>query len=112
MAQPVFAQGDAKNAVIGLVYLEMNASAGLYSRIVKWPQASRTSESMLLRLDGEEVVYLSSFALSSWGTGAGCAPGIEGFRICGRFGASEQDSDHRARQGLPWQRSCRCIGCH
>jgi len=59
VAQPVFARGDTARAVVGVVYLEMDATVGLYPRILKWPQASQTSESLLLRLDGDDIVYLS-----------------------------------------------------
>lgn len=59
VAHPVFARGDPARAVVGVAYLEMDATTGLYPRLAKWPAASQSAESLLLRREGDEIVYLS-----------------------------------------------------
>ena len=59
VVHPVFARGDPTRAVVGLAYLEMDATTGLYPRLTRWPVASQSAESLLLRREGDEVVYLS-----------------------------------------------------
>ncbi|MFZ3128690.1 MAG: PAS domain S-box protein, partial [Rhodoferax sp.] len=59
VAHPIFARGEPTRAVVGVAYLEMDATTGLYPRLVRWPVASQSAESLLLRREGEEIVYLS-----------------------------------------------------
>lgn len=59
VAHPIFARGEPTRAVVGVAYLEMDATTGLYPRLVRWPVASQSAESLLLRREGDEIVYLS-----------------------------------------------------
>lgn len=59
VVQPVFSQGDPKLPVIGLIYLEMDAGLGIYPTLARTLGSARTLESMIVRREGNEVVYLS-----------------------------------------------------
>lgn len=60
VAAPVFAQGDAAKRLLGVVYLESNASHGLFAQISEWPLHSVSGEALLLRREGEdEILYLT-----------------------------------------------------
>lgn len=56
---PVFASGDASGAVLGAVYLERSADQTLFPTLENWPTPSASAESLLVRRDGNEIVYLS-----------------------------------------------------
>lgn len=59
VAQPVRAHETHDAPVVGVVYLEVDATQGLFPLILTWPGVTETQESYLLRLEGQEVVYLS-----------------------------------------------------
>jgi len=59
VAEPVFARGEAARGVVGVLYLEVDAAAGLYPRVLTWPGATETTEAFLLGIDGADLVYLS-----------------------------------------------------
>jgi len=65
VVQPVFSKGDSGQTVVGLVYMEMDAKLGLYSALSIQSESGKTSmEALLVRREGDEVVYLSPLKFS------------------------------------------------
>ena len=60
IASPVFRNGVAGTALIGVTYLEMDAQSRINAVISGWQGSSRSSEVVLFEADGEEVVYLNT----------------------------------------------------
>ncbi|MBI5510882.1 MAG: PAS domain S-box protein [Deltaproteobacteria bacterium] len=58
VAVPIFEAGAARKP-LGLLVLRIDASTYLYPFIKRWPTASRTAETLLVRRDGDEVVFLN-----------------------------------------------------
>ncbi|MBF0316753.1 MAG: PAS domain S-box protein [Nitrospirae bacterium] len=52
-------KGGIVGDVIGAVLLDTNPYAGLFSSIQTWPIESSTAETLLIRRDGNEVLYLN-----------------------------------------------------
>jgi PAS domain S-box-containing protein len=55
---PVFA-GDSGSAVVGVAVLRRDPEQFLFPLIQTWPVPSRTSETLLLRQEGDSIVYLN-----------------------------------------------------
>jgi|GEM_PF-1484293 len=50
---------SATGQIVGVLMLETDPNAFLYPLIDKWPTPSQTSETLLVRRDGDEVLYLN-----------------------------------------------------
>jgi signal transduction histidine kinase len=60
IAFPVFEGADAKQGVpLALVLLELDARRFLFPLINSWPTPSRTAETLLVRREGNEVLFLN-----------------------------------------------------
>jgi PAS domain S-box-containing protein len=57
LVAPVFAGGASTRA--GAVVLRCDAAASLYPVITSWPTASRTAETLLVRRDGDAMLFLN-----------------------------------------------------
>ena len=55
---PIFDQENAGRR-LGLLYLGINPQDSLYPLIERWPTPSKSAEALLVRRDGEEVLYLN-----------------------------------------------------
>ncbi|MCK9211235.1 MAG: PAS domain S-box protein [Ignavibacteriaceae bacterium] len=55
---PIFQEKDDSN-IIGIVELRINPEEYLYPYIQKWPTLSKTAETLLLRRDGNNVLFLN-----------------------------------------------------
>ena len=55
---PVFAENDAK-LPLGVFVLHINPNIYLYPFLKRWPTPSRTAETLLLRREGKDVLYLN-----------------------------------------------------
>ena len=60
IAHPVFAGGAPDGAVIGVAYLDISIDDQFLRVISRWPIASRSGESLLVTLDGDDAVYVTS----------------------------------------------------
>jgi len=56
---PLFRSHNPESLFVGSVILEINPYSFLYPLIQSWPTVSRTSESLILRLDGDSVLFLN-----------------------------------------------------
>ena len=56
---PFFAQGGERAEPIGAVILQSDARRFLYPLIQSWPVRSRTAETLLVRRDGDAVLFLN-----------------------------------------------------
>gem|GEM_PF-432385 len=56
---PIFA-GDTQNQPIGAVVLMIDPTRFLYPLIQSWPVASKSAETLLVRRDGDDVLYLNT----------------------------------------------------
>lgn len=56
---PVLKISSADSSAIGLIILRIDPKIILYPLVQTWPTQSRTSETLLLRRDGDSVVYLN-----------------------------------------------------
>jgi PAS domain S-box-containing protein len=56
---PVFSHKDKDSASLGIVDLDIDPSQFLYPLIQSWPIPSRTGEVLLVRKDGDSVLYLN-----------------------------------------------------
>jgi PAS domain S-box-containing protein len=56
---PVFVENSDSGAPIGAILLHCEAKQFLYPLIQSWPLPSRTAETLLVRRDGEAVLFLS-----------------------------------------------------
>lgn len=65
IVQPVFQDGDSRQSVIGLVYLEMDMKGQVYPNLIHLPMEEKSAESLLLRRDGDQVTYLSPLRYES-----------------------------------------------
>ena len=50
---------DASSSPLGVLYLRVDPEADLYPFIQEWPTLSRTAETLLVRRDGDDVIYLN-----------------------------------------------------
>jgi nitrogen fixation negative regulator NifL len=57
---PVLRGRRVDSTVVGLVILMIDPNTVLYPLIQEWPVPSRTSESLLIRREGDDVVYLNA----------------------------------------------------
>ena len=53
------AQPDASGRLIGVILLRMNPDDFLYPLIRSWPTASKSAETLLVRREGDEIVFLN-----------------------------------------------------
>jgi len=59
IAEPIFEHGDRSKKLVGIVYLESDASVSLFPRIDEWPLPTSSGESLLFRRAGaDEIVFL------------------------------------------------------
>ncbi|MEI6415081.1 MAG: PAS domain S-box protein, partial [Pseudomonadota bacterium] len=58
-AYPVFANGDENGVVVGAAYFEREAQKDLWPILEFQPTSSASSETLLARRDGDEILYLS-----------------------------------------------------
>ena len=56
---PIGAKGDRTGIAVGCLVLRSNADSFLYPMIQSWPVASRTAETLLVRRDGNDVLFLN-----------------------------------------------------
>ncbi len=56
---PIFADGDRPGSAVGCLVLRSNAAGFLYPMIQSWPVESRTAETLLVRRDGNDVLFLN-----------------------------------------------------
>ncbi len=56
---PLFSEERRVNTVIGLFLLRIDTDKVLFPLVQSWPTPSRTAETLLLRLDGDSIVYLN-----------------------------------------------------
>jgi PAS domain S-box-containing protein len=56
---PLFAAGPGEGRPVGAVVLSESASSFLFPLIQTWPTASRSGETLLVRRDGDQVLYLN-----------------------------------------------------
>src|SRR5262249_21732522 len=57
---PIFEEADAtRGSPIAMVLLKLDASRFLFPLIQSWPTPSQTAETLLVRREGDEVVYLN-----------------------------------------------------
>jgi PAS domain S-box-containing protein len=56
---PLFAAAGGRAAPAGAVVLQCDAARTLYSIITSWPTASRTAETLLVRRDGNAMLFLN-----------------------------------------------------
>ena len=56
---PLFALNGEENKPVGAVVIQINAQQFLYPLIQLWPTASRSAESLLVRRDGDAVLFLN-----------------------------------------------------
>ncbi len=56
---PLFRSHNPESSFVGSVVLEINPFAFLYPLIQTWPTASRTSETLILRQDGDSILFLN-----------------------------------------------------
>ncbi len=56
---PFFALNGEENKPVGAVVIQINAQQFLYPLIQLWPTASRSAESLLVRRDGDAVLFLN-----------------------------------------------------
>jgi PAS domain S-box-containing protein/putative nucleotidyltransferase with HDIG domain len=59
VVHPVFRGGNQLADVIGAVYLKVDPARRLFPLVGEWPGNSLSAESVLIRRDGNEVVYLA-----------------------------------------------------
>ena len=59
IAQPVFTDGDASKPVLGAAFLERNGRKDLFPMMTTWPTSSASAETILLRRDGEQALYIN-----------------------------------------------------
>jgi len=53
--------GDAGNAVIGVLWVELDASRFLFPLLQSWPVPSETAEAILVRRDGSDMLALNDY---------------------------------------------------
>ncbi|CAK0781347.1 hypothetical protein CCP4SC76_7840006 [Gammaproteobacteria bacterium] len=58
-ALPVFSHGDRQDEIVGSVYLEQDARKDLFPLLAVQPMSSPSAESLLVRRDGDNILYLS-----------------------------------------------------
>lgn len=58
LAIPIYAEGDIRSPV-GVVILRINPEFTLYPYLQEWPSSSETAETLLVRREGNYVVFLS-----------------------------------------------------
>jgi two-component system, cell cycle sensor histidine kinase and response regulator CckA len=56
---PLFSQFRSDSSIIGVLMLRINPQVLLFQLIETWPTPSRTSETLLLKQDGDSIVYLN-----------------------------------------------------
>jgi two-component system, cell cycle sensor histidine kinase and response regulator CckA len=56
---PLFAGSDGSGQAIGSIWLQSRAQRSLYPLIQGWPTASLTAETLLVRRDGDAVLFLN-----------------------------------------------------
>lgn len=61
LVAPLHWRGDARatNVTVGLLVMEIDPADFLFTEIQAWPAPSRSGETLLLRREGDEVVYLN-----------------------------------------------------
>ncbi|MEI6416057.1 MAG: PAS domain S-box protein, partial [Pseudomonadota bacterium] len=59
VVHPVFANDDRNNGVVGAVYLEHDCRKELFPLLELQPTSSASSETLLARREGDEIVFLS-----------------------------------------------------
>ncbi len=59
VATPLFRNGQADEGLLGAVVLVCDPGVFLYPFIQNWPVPSETAESLLVRADGDDVLYLN-----------------------------------------------------
>lgn len=59
LAAPLIVSGAGKAHTIGAILFNINPSRFLFPLIQRWPTPSASAESLLLRREGDEVVYLN-----------------------------------------------------
>ncbi len=57
---PLYAAGERGGAPVGAVILQMHADKFLYPLIQSWPVPSKTAETLLVRREGEDVLFLNN----------------------------------------------------
>ncbi|MFA6100761.1 MAG: PAS domain S-box protein [Victivallaceae bacterium] len=50
---------ETPESVTGILFMRMNPRSGLYERIQPWPTPSLTAETLLIRRDGDSVLFLT-----------------------------------------------------
>jgi PAS domain S-box-containing protein/putative nucleotidyltransferase with HDIG domain len=60
MVHPVFRGGNQQADVIGAVYIEVDPAQQLLPLVAEWPGNSPSAESVLVRRDGNEAVFLAT----------------------------------------------------
>ncbi len=56
---PLIVQGEEKAESIGVIILRIDPQEFLYPMIQSWPVPSKTSETLIVRRDGDKVLYLN-----------------------------------------------------
>ena len=59
MLVPIFAPGARENAPIAVIVMRLNPAQFLFPMLQTWPTASATAETMLVRRDAGDVLYLN-----------------------------------------------------
>jgi PAS domain S-box-containing protein len=59
VAAPLFATAGGKRTAAGAVILRSDAASALYPLIISWPTASRSAETLLVRRDGDAMLFLN-----------------------------------------------------
>ena len=59
LAVPLYLNSEIKEGFSGVVFLRIDPEKFLYPMVLSWPTPSRTSEILLVRRDGDSVLYLS-----------------------------------------------------
>lgn len=59
VAAPLYRRGGSPQEPLGAILLESEADRFLYPLVQSWPVPSHTAETLLVRRDGEEVLYLN-----------------------------------------------------
>jgi len=56
---PIFEKANQQGKPIGAVWLQVNPESFLYPLLQSWPTPSTTAETLLVRRDGDDVLYLN-----------------------------------------------------
>lgn len=105
-------KSDGSLSVSGVLIAEIDPAAYLFPLIRTWPTASETGESLLVRRDGNEVIFLNELRFKSGTAMLMRFPIADNpklpaaFAVLGKEGAME-GIDYRGRKVLAWVRPIR-----